>query len=98
MNGLWLPFLRKILGDFAAIYWSDWDFPAAQLPDFAADVCCFAGDDEFAVTMPSTLMLVEQLVLKLSLCRVNGTISTVAEFFCKYLGTIEVLSELPLFF
>ncbi len=36
VNGLWLPFLYEVLGDFAAVSWADHDFPAAELFDFAA--------------------------------------------------------------
>ncbi len=46
---LWLPLVDDVLGDFAAVAWSDLDFPAAEFFDFAADTRSFAWDDDFAV-------------------------------------------------
>ena len=37
VNGLWLPFFYEVFGDFAAVAWSNLDFPAAEFFDFAAD-------------------------------------------------------------
>jgi hypothetical protein len=37
MEVLWLPLVYDVFGNFAAVAWSDLDFPACQFLDFAAD-------------------------------------------------------------